>query len=100
VPFVGFGVACSQWTTSAAWARVLAVGGTAGSWVLYGIGQLMIDKDWLPVVGDILSQVLPQGWIQGMWDPGMGWVAACIVCVGLGLTSLLFGYVRFARRDL
>ncbi len=100
VPFVGFGVACSQWTTSAAWARVMAIGGTAGSWVLYGIAQVMIEEDWMPVVGDLVIQVLPQGWIRGMWDPGMGWIASCAVCVGLGLTSLLLGYVRFARRDL
>jgi len=100
VPFVGFGVACSQWTTSAAWARVMAVGGTAGSWVLYGIAQVMIEEDWFPMVADVLVQVLPQGWIRGMWDPGTGWILSCIVCVGLGLSSLLFGYVRFARRDL
>jgi len=100
VPFVGFGVACSQWTTSAAWARVLAIGGTAGSWVLYGFAQLMIEEDWFPAVADLVVQVLPQGWIQGMWDPSMGWIAACTVCLGLGLTSLLLGYVRFARRDL
>lgn len=100
VPFVGFGVACSQWTTSAAWARVLAVGGTAGSWVLYGVAQWMLEENWMPVVADVMLQVLPQGWIRSMWDPGWGWLMGGGAVLGLGLMSVLLGFVRFWRRDL
>ena len=100
MPFVGLGVACSQWTTSAAWARVMSIGGTGASWVLYGIARTMVRKDWMPMLADGVLQVLPQGWIRGLWEPGLGWVVACGVCAGLGGSSLLLGYVRFARRDL
>ena len=100
VPFVGFGVACSQWTTSAAWARVLAIGGTAGSWVGYLVLRWMEHEGHLPWATDLLLQLLPQGWIRGLWEPGTGWILSCAATAGLGIAALMLGFVRFARRDL
>jgi len=99
VPFVGLGVAASQWTTSSAWARVMAIGATAGSWVLYGIARWLED-DRLPWVADLLLQLLPQGWIRPMWSVGPGWLGAAVATTSLGLAAVSLGYVRFTRRDL
>ena len=100
VPFVGIGVACSQWTDSAAWSRVLAIAATAGSWVMYFVIRWMEAEGYAPWLTDVALQVLPQGWIRSMWEPGLGWVLASAATTGLGVVALLFGYVRFARRDL
>ena len=99
VPFVGVGVATSQLTTSSAWARVMAIGATAGSWVAYGFARWLED-DRAPVVADLLLQLLPQGWIRDMWSPGAGWLASAVACGALGLGALAVGYLRFHRRDL
>lgn len=101
LPFVGIGVAASQLTSSAAWARVMAIGGTAGTWVLYGIAQWATEwsAPW-PVVSDLALQLLPQGWLRGLWEPGIGWGASAVACVALSLVIVTTGYLRFSRRDL
>lgn len=99
VPFVGIGIAASQLTASAAWARVLAIGGVAATWVAYGTARWLED-DRFPVVADLLLQVLPQGWIGGMWDPSGGWVVSSVACGALGIAVVGLGYLRFARRDV
>ena len=100
IPFVGWGLACSQWTTSAAWARVMAIVGVAGSWMLYGLTAIPgLEGPWA-IVADLVCQLLPQGWIRPMWESGLVWIGATTACVGLGLVATSLGYARFARRDL
>ena len=99
VPFAGFGVAASTMTTSAAWARVLAIGGTAGSWVLYGVANYFSDSDY-SLLADIGFQLLPQGWMHLLWEPGLGWLPAAMVCIVMGIAAIGIGYARFQGRDL
>lgn len=100
VPFVGLGIAASQITSSPAWARVMAITATAGSWVAFGVAVLLQRSERWAVLGDVLLQVLPQGWMQGMWGAGLAWLPAGGVQMGLGLALVALGYLRFARRDL
>lgn len=99
LPFVGLGVACSAFTRVPNWARVLAVGGTAASWVAYGLAREFRDTAWGPV-SDIALQLLPQGWMGGLWHPAPGWIVACGVCAALGFALLAPGWWRMTRRDL
>lgn len=100
VPFVGFGVAASQITASPAWARVMAVGLTAGSWVLYGLLRMWEADGYLPILVDVMLPLLPQGWLRGMWEPGLGWLASSLAVCALGVLFAGGGYLRFVRRDL
>ncbi len=100
LPFVALGVAASQLTASPAWARVMAVGATAGSWVLLGLARwIEVDSDW-PVVADVALQILPQGWLRGFWEPGLGWMPSAAACLALSGAALVLGYLRFSRRDV
>lgn len=98
LPFIGFGVACSQWTLSANWARVLAVGGTAGSWICYGLARAFRDSSW-GWLSDLVLQLLPQGWMNSLWTP-REWLWSAAVYVGLSLFAVALGFVRFSGRDL
>jgi hypothetical protein len=100
VPFVAMGVAASQLTSSPAWARVLAIGGTAGSWVLFGIARWIEAETSWAILSDIALQLLPQGWLRGLWEPGFAWLGSAIACVALGGAVITAGYLRFSRRDL
>ncbi|NCG19379.1 MAG: hypothetical protein GWP91_10260 [Rhodobacterales bacterium] len=98
MPFAGVGVAASQLTTSPAWARVMAVGITAGSWLLYGFANWMSANEY-PIIADLLFQILPQGWMHQLWEP-TAWILPAIVCSVLGPVAVLVGFIRFAGRDL
>ena len=98
LPFAGFGVAVSQWTASPNWARVLAISGTAASWVAYATAREWSSTRWGPLC-DVVLQIVPQGQVRGLWQP-VGWLAAGLVCAGLALAWVAVGYARFARRDL
>lgn len=99
LPFVGLGIAMSQWTASPNWARVLAIGGTAGSWIAWGLCR-WLERHHAGVVADVLRQVLPQGWMLGLWHATPGWLLSAGVCAGLGVVLVALGYLRFSRRDL
>lgn len=102
LPFVAVGVAASQLTASAAWARVMAVGGTAGTWIAYGLASWAREDGeaiW-PTVGDLALQLLPQGWLRGLWEPGFGWLASGLSCGALAVVIVAGGFLRFSRRDL
>ncbi len=99
IPFVGIGMAMSQITTSPAWARVLAVGITAGSWVAFGIARGFEDSERWAIPADLALQILPQGYMNAMWEP-VGWMGSAVVCSLLGAVALIIGFARFARRDL
>ena len=100
LPFIGVGIAASQLTASPAWARVIAVGATALTWVGYGLARRWESEPGLQWVSDLLLQVLPQGWLQGLWTPGAQWLTAAVALLGLALVFAAIGYLRFARRDL
>jgi len=97
--FVGIGMAMSQLTTSPAWARVLAVGITAGTWVAYGIAVAAEGSERFGIPADLALQILPQGYMNAMWEP-VGWLGSAVVCSLLGVVCLFAGFARFARRDL
>lgn len=99
IPFAGLGVAASALTTSPAWARVMAIGATAGTWIVYGVARYLEGGDYA-IVADLALQLLPQGWMQMLWEPGFGWTPAALVLSGLGLTMAGIGYARFSTRDL
>lgn len=100
VPFVGFGLLCSQLTASSAWARILALTGTAGSWVLFGIARWG-EGGALWLIWDLLIQVLPQGWANGLWEPSMMSILSSTVALSaIAVAAVATGFVRFAGRDL
>jgi len=99
VPFAGIGVAASSLTTSPAWARVMAIGATAGSWVVYGVARYF-EGGRFEILADLVLQLLPQGWLRALWEPGLGWVLPALVCVILGGAAVGIGVVRFMARDL
>lgn len=99
IPFAGLGVAASTLTTSPAWARVLAIGATAGSWVAYGVAAWFEESDWA-IVSDIAYQILPQGWMHLLWEPWLGWMPSALVLVAMGFAAVGVGYARFQGRDL
>jgi hypothetical protein len=99
VPFVAFGVAASLLTASAAWARVLAIGAVAGSWVALGVARWLETTRW-PWIADLLLPLLPQGWLRGLWEPGPEWLLSALACAGIGASVVAVGFARFARRDL
>lgn len=99
VPFTGLGIAASELTASPAWARVLALGGTASSWVLYWILSAVDESPWT-TLADALLPLMPQSWLQGLWQTSMALGTSTVACVGLGAVIASLGFVRFARRDL
>lgn len=102
VPFVAMGVAASQLTSSAAWARVMAVGGVALSWVALGVARWaeLQEGALYGLLADVTLQILPQGWLRGLWEPGAGWLLSALVCMASSVVLLTAGYLRFSRRDL
>lgn len=100
LPWVGFGIACSQLTASANWARVLAISGTAASWVVLGLATAFEDDETWGIVADIPLQILPQAWMTELWQPGVGWLSAVAVCAVLGVVMVGLGAPFFARRNL
>lgn len=99
VPFIGMGVAASQLTTSPAWARVLSLGASAGTWMAWGLALAHVDRSW-GWACDILLLALPQGWMLDLWRPDGRWLFTALVCGAMGLAAVGAGFLRFARRDL
>jgi hypothetical protein len=99
LPFIGIGVAASQVTASPAWARVLAICATTLTWAAYGLAKWAETSDY-PWLADVAMQVLPQGWMGGLWSTGVVWLAPGVSCAGLAGATVVLGYLVFARRDL
>lgn len=99
IPFAGLGVAASSLTTSPAWARVMAIGVTAGTWVAFVVARFFEGGDYA-ILADLALQLLPQGWMNGLWEPGFGWLSSALVLVALGMAAVGVGQARFATRDL
>jgi ABC-type transport system involved in multi-copper enzyme maturation permease subunit len=100
VPFVAVGVAASQLTSSPAWARVMAVSAVAASWVALGLARYAEIRPGWGVLADVALQLLPQGWLRGLWEPGLGWLGSAVACCAIGAATLCAGYLRFSQRDL
>ncbi len=100
VPASAFGVLASSLVKSAAWARVLALGGVVGSWVAFGACQLASARGapWQAAVADAMVSVLPQAWLGGLWEPRGVIAPLALVLLGGAITS--FAAIRFATRDL
>lgn len=99
LPFAGLGIAASCLTASSNWARVLALAGTAGSWVVYG--YLVTRTTGVAAsIADGVLPLLPQAWLGDLWRPGGGVVLATFVCVALAMTAVGVGTWRLMRRDL
>lgn len=99
IPFVGIGVGVSQLSTSAAWARVLAIVMTSASWITYWTLLNADDQPWV-TLADVVLPLLPQSYMAGLWEGGMAAGVSTASCVGLGFAYVSIGYLRFARRDL
>lgn len=99
VAFVGIGIGCSQLTASTAWARVLAVAATAGTWALAVTARHYREESW-GLVCDVVLKLLPQGWTRGLWRVDGGWLVPALVCVAFGIAVTGLGWLRFNRRDL
>ncbi|MFT7520003.1 MAG: hypothetical protein ACI9MC_002147 [Kiritimatiellia bacterium] len=99
LPFVGLGIACSQVTNSPAWARVMAIGGTAVAWVVWGL--LQVDVSWrIPWLWDTVSHLFPWHWLLMLWTHDYRLAIGLGVCTLMGLVSMGVGYARFHWRDL
>lgn len=105
LPFVGLGVAISMLSASAQLVRVLALGATALTWVLYGL--LLLDglsgptaeEPWhtLSIVG---QQLLPQGWLSLLWAPRAEAWPVLLVFPAMALSAAGGGFLFFRGRDL
>lgn len=99
LPFAALGMLCSCWTTSAAWARVLALTLTAGSWIAYGVLR-SFDEGAQAVVADALLPLLPQSWSHGLWAGGLELALSAAVLAGITATVLAAAVAGLLRRDL
>jgi hypothetical protein len=99
LPFIGIGLGCSQWTSSPAWARVLAVVASAATWVIYGMSFTPVVIQF-PIVSGILQQSLPQGWIRLLWQPDASWVLATGIFGAFGLVFVAVGLIGLTWRDV
>jgi ABC-type transport system involved in multi-copper enzyme maturation permease subunit len=99
LPFIGLGVAASQLTTSTAWARVLAIVGTAGSWIAFWALKAADEPMWV-TLADVVLPLLPQSYLQGLWAGGSELAVAAATCAGLACAWTALGFARFAGRDL
>ena len=100
LPFLGLGVACSQLTGNTNFARTLALGSIVGSWILWGVLQSDLLLDSVPVIADIVTPLVPQAYIAGLWGPGNGWMISATVLLGLGIAFALAVFPFFKRRNL
>lgn len=100
LPYVGIGLAVSQWTRSPAWARVLAIGATGGTWVVHFILLYLESEmeDYAFLVGSV-QPLVPQGWISVLWEP-TAWLGGGLALTAISLVALGAGMVVFHRRDL
>lgn len=95
--YVGMGIGISQWTANPNLARVVAILGVAVTWPLFGTARFE-GNDVPGPVADLMLQILPQGWMPGLWTPA--WPVTALACASLGYAWVAVGYARFARRDL
>lgn len=98
LPFVGIGLLCSQLTASPAWARVLAIGATSGTWVAYGLTTWAAHAGYGVWVAPIKA-VLPSVWVRMLWEGGLNTGAAALYFASLGLAATWLGHQWRSRRD-
>ncbi len=100
LPFLGLGVACSQLTANTNGARTLALGSVVGTWILWGTLKTDWLSDHVPILADILSPLMPQNYVVGLWGAGNGWMISATILTGLGLAFMLAVFPFFQKRNL
>lgn len=100
LPFLGLGVASSQLTGNTNFARTLALGSIVGSWMLWGFLETDWIADHVPVLADILTPLVPQNYIVGLWGAGTGWMLSSAILCGLTVAFALAVFPLFQRRNL
>lgn len=99
LPFIGLGLAASQTTSSANMARVVAIISTVLSLILYKYAENKL-KQGGGVHWDVVLQLMPWNWVDGLWQPGLAGVSDAVVLILLGFTAMGAGLPVFLRRDL
>lgn len=100
LPFLGLGVTCSMVTSNPNVARVLALGGTVGTFVASGVLEIPDVQEFLGLTLPIFELVLPQSQMLALWDVGFGWVVPSLILVVFGGVATMLGFPLFARRNL
>ncbi|MCP4868436.1 MAG: hypothetical protein GY898_06935 [Proteobacteria bacterium] len=98
LPWLGLGIACSQLSGTVNFTRTLALGGTVGVMIVFGITQWLSDDYW-PILGDLVLPILPHSYSLGLWGPGFGWAGEALILAAMGLVWALVTYPLFARRN-
>lgn len=100
VPFVGVGIAASQLTASPAWARVLAIGATLGSWMVFAWAPTLFDHPTGAAVVDVVTLALPQRYLVTFVSPGTDWIGSVVIEIGIATVVTVIAFPWFARRNL
>ncbi len=97
LPFLAIGVSCSCLFTNVNWARLISGVFVVATWVLWRLAEHYGEgAAW----GDLVPMILPQGWVLGMWGPGVGWLTVGVVLAALSAAYGVPGYLLLERRDL
>lgn len=105
LPFVGLGVCVSQWTASPQVSRVLALGLSAITWMLFGFASLAelrtddVGEPWR-TLSAIVYEALPQGWMAPLWAPWSEAWRSALVLPAMAMVLVAAGFAVFRRRDL
>ena len=101
LPFLGWGVTCSQLVRNVNAARLLATLGVAASWIAWWFTEHeLADKVEVSVEASVIGPLYPQSWILGLWGPGWEWVGPACGLAVIGFAAVLPGYLVFERRDV
>lgn len=99
LPFIGLGLAASQATESANMARVVAIVVTLLSLILCKRAEQMLKRGG-GIAWDVILQLMPWNWMDGMWRPGAGWLVEGGVLILLGFAAMAMGLPVFLKRNL
>lgn len=101
LPFLGIGVTCSLVGESPNISRVIAMTLTMLSFALAAIGDRLVKiGHWSAPAWDVINTILPQTWIDRLWEPGLGWLQAAMILTVLGFAGMCLALPWFMRRDL
>ncbi|MEN0062891.1 MAG: ABC transporter permease subunit [Myxococcota bacterium] len=100
MPFVGLGIAASQLTSSPAWARVLAIGATLGTWGAVAFGPWLGERLGVIHILDVVLLTMPQRHLDALWGPGNDWLFSGFIELVLALVATVAAFPVFARRNL
>lgn len=99
LPFLGIGIFASQVAPGVNMARVIALGTVAFTWFLTGLATLSLENGG-SAAWDVLLQVMPQSYMDGLWAPFPAWAGTSGWLAVLGIAAMGLGLPYFLRRDL